>query len=351
MVNLKKIFSSKEPIKIGNLAPMSGVYTYYGEWERNGVDLAVDQINKKGGINGQKVIILREDDRVDPALSRAVLARMIDTEHIQAVIGSASSEVVLADAPIVDKNKVAMITPLAGAARISTASSYIFRIYPTAGREGEKLVEVARQLGYKQIAVLYINNSFGMDLAKSVRRQAAQEGIEVLLMEGYRKDEVDFSEQLGRIKEKNPGAIFLLGYPQDTGLVLKQARELGIESKYLAPDTIIDPSFAETAGKASEGIIYVGPNEVLSPKFAADFKKKYKKEPNVFNALAFDALNLLALAIERGGYDGTAIRDEMLKIKDYPGASGIITFDEHGDAMNLPLNVKTIKEGKAINYQ
>lgn len=348
---LNSLFSKKDPIKIGHLAPMSGVYENYGEWEREGVDLALEQINKKGGISGRKVVIIREDDRVDPVLSRAILSRMIDTEKVQAVIGSSSSDVALADAPIADENKVTMITALAGSVQIATVSSYVFRIYPDANQEGVKLAEAANHLGYKEAAILYINNSFGLDLAKSVRRQAALEGINIMSMEGYRKDNTDFREQLGRIKEKNLTAVFLLGYPNDLGLILKQAGELGIHYKYLAPDTFIDPSVAQMAGKISEGIIYVSPNEDLLPKFVDGFKKRYKKEPNVFHALAFDTLNLLALAIERGGYDGTAIRDEMLKIKDYQGASGVITFNQYGDAINRLLIMKTIKEGKAVPYQ
>jgi branched-chain amino acid transport system substrate-binding protein len=184
-----------------------------------------------------------------------------------------------------------------------------------------------------------------------VKREAAEAGVEILAMEGYRKENADFAEQLGRIKEKNPQAIFLLGYPRDMKLILQQAGELGIESKYLAPDTFEDPSMIKNTGRLSEGVIYVAPEDVLASGFVKEFQKKYKGEPNVFSAMTYDALNLLALAIQRGGNDGAAIKDELLKIKDYEGAVGVITFNEHGDAINRPLKLKTVKEGRAVPYQ
>jgi len=348
---LKSMFAKKEPIKIGHLTPLSGEYAYFGEWEKEGVDLAVEEANKKGGISGQKIIVLREDDQLDPAFSAALFNRLVHVYNVQAVVGSPSSDVLLAVAPVADKNKVVMLTALAGSTEISTASDYLFRTYPTTAQEGEQLASTVDRAGYKKAAIIYINNVYGIELAKSVKRKAAEFGIEILAMEGYRKDNADFAEPLSRIKEKNPQAVFLLGYPRDMELILRQARELEIELKYFAPDTFGDPKFQAGAGQAAEGVVYVAPVENMAPEFIENFKKKYKKDPNIFNAMTYDALNLLVLAIQRGGNNGEAIRNELLKVKDYQGASGIITFDEHGDAVNRPLELKTIKEGKKVSYR
>jgi branched-chain amino acid transport system substrate-binding protein len=347
---LGKILDKKEPIKIGHLTPLSGEYARFGEWEKEGVDLAVEEINKKGGINGQKIVILREDDRLDPALDQALLGRMIDVQKIQAVVGSPSSDVVLAGAPIIDKNKITMITALAGSTKITAASKYLFRIYPQTTQEGEQLAIAASRAGYKKAVVIYINNSYGIELAKSVKRKASEFGIEILAMEGYRQETADFKDQLSRVKEKNPEVIFLMGYPRDMGLILKQAGELQFQSKYLAPDTFWDPDLLAIASRATEDIAYVIPEINFAPDFILKFKKRYKNDPNVFHVLCYDALNLLALAIGRGGYNGTAIRDELFKIKDYQGASGIITFDENGDAINRPLELRTVEGRKVVPY-
>jgi len=347
---IKSLFAKKEPVKIGHLTPLSGEYARYGVWESEGIDLAAARINKKGGINGQKVVIAREDDRLDPVLSVVVFNKLIDTQKIQAAIGSPNSDVILADAAIAQTNKVVLISTAAGSPKISFAGEYVFRIFPLTGQEGEKLVSVAEQRGYKNAAIIYINNQYGLDLAKAVRRGAIERKIDILGIEGYKKDIVDFCDQLGRIKEKNPSVVFLLGYPKDMGLILRQAQELGIKCEYLASNTFGDPGIIAVAGKGAEGIIYVYPDEEYSPEFFKSFKKRYKKDPNIFNALGYDCLNLLALAIGKGGNNGTAIKDELFKVKDYQGASGIITFDKNGDAINRPLQLKTIKEGKAVPF-
>jgi len=348
MVNLKKIFSSKELITIGHLASLSGDYDYYGEWEKEGVDLAVEEINKKGGINGQKILIAREDDRADSDKSALALSKLIFADKVQAVVGAISSEALLADTPIAEKNKVVLMAPLAGTTKI-TAGDYTFRLYPSNFQQGEKLAAAVAAAGHKNAAIIYINNEYGLDLAKAVRGAAGQNGIAISIVEGYRAETIDFKEQLARIKEKNPEAIFLLSYPKDMGIILKQAKEEGAAAKFFAPDTFVDPGVIGSPKKITEGIVYIMPEEDLADDFVKKFKKKYNKIPNVFNALNYDALNLLAQAIARGGNNGPAIKAELLKIKDYQGASGSINFDENGNAINRPLTLKTMKEGKPVD--
>ncbi|MFA6376588.1 MAG: ABC transporter substrate-binding protein [Candidatus Paceibacterota bacterium] len=343
------MFVQKEPIKIGHLASLSGDYDYYGEWEKEGIDLAVEGINKKGGINGQKLLAVREDDQADADKSVLALSKLIFTDKIQAVIGALSSEVLLADTPIAEKNKVVLMAPLAGTNKI-TAGDYTFRIYPSNTQQGETLVAAVAAAGYKNVAIIYINNEYGLDIAKAVRGAAGRSGIDIFIMEGYRAETIDFKEQLARIKEKNPEAIFLLSYPKDMRIILKQAHEQGVAAKFFAPDTFIDPGVIASPKKVTEGIVYIMPEEKFSDDFTKKFKKKYGRNPNVFNALNYDALNLLALAIERGGNDGAAIKEELLKIKDYQGSTGSITFDANGNAINRPLTLKTVKEGKAVLY-
>jgi len=346
---LKSIFTKKEPIKIGHLVPLSGDYAYYGELEKEGTELAAEVINKKGGINGQNILVVREDDQADADKSVLALSKLIFTDKVQAVIGSISSDALLADTPIAEKNKVVLMSALAGTAKI-TAGDYTFRIYPSNTQQGEKLAEAALIAGYENAAIIYINNEYGLDLAKSVKGATSRSGIDISIMEGYRAETVDFKEQLARIKEKKPAVIFLLGYPKDIGIILKQAQAEGIAAKFLAPDTFSDPGVVAGARKITEGIVYIMPEEELSDDFINKFKKKYGRTPTVFNGLAYDALNLLALAIGRGGNNGTAIKDELLKMKDYQGATGNITFDEKGNAINRPLKLKTIKEGQPAPY-
>jgi branched-chain amino acid transport system substrate-binding protein len=348
---LGKILGKKEMIKIGSITSITGDFAYYGELEKMGIDLALEEINKNGGINGMPLEIVREDDQSDPIRSVEVLNKLIHVDKIQAVIGSITSDEVIAQAPFIEKNKVAFLTAIANSGQIPAAGGYIFRIFPTTDQEGKNLVEAAVRRGKKTAAIIYINNAYGLELTKTIRREAALAGIEVLVAEGYKKDANDFRGQLRRVQEKNPNAVFLLGFPRDMGLILKQANDLKLGTDFFAPATFEKLVIETIAGEAAEGLVYVMPVDTFSDEFTRNFKKKYGKDPNFVNALNYDALNLLVVAIERSGYNGEAIRNELLKVADYPGASGIITFDETGQAINRPLEVKTIKEGEAVNYQ
>ena len=340
-----------EPIKIGHITPLTGDAASYGEWEKDGTDLALAEINAKGGINGHQVVIVREDDKADPAQSVTALNKLISVDKVQSVIGAVSSGATLADAPIAEKNKVVLISTGAAAIKVSQAGDYIFRIFPSTAQEGDTLIAVAGQMGKKNVAIVYINNDFGVDLAKVIEKKAADQGIKVLAMESYTGDSTDFRTQLAKIGAKNPEAIFLLGYPKDMGLVLKQAGEMGIKAQFFAPDSFDDPTIIGTAGVTAEGVIYSLPSEQTSATFKESFKNKYGKDPSIMNALSYDAFNLLALAIQRGGNEGTAIKNELYKIHDYAGASGTIMIDSNGDAINRPLALKIIKDGKAVPYQ
>lgn len=342
--------NKKDPVKLGNINAITGDYAYYGEWEKSGIDLALEEINCRGGINGRPVEVIREDDRADPVCSMEAVNKLIHVDKVQAIVGLIRSDNLIADAPFAKKNKVVLLSTGAGAVTVPSAGGYVFQIYPITSQIGKRLVEAAAQRGNKTAAVIYINNAYGMDLTKTIRREAPAAGIEILAAEGYKSDNKNFAGQLSRIKAKKPNVVFMLGFPVEMGLILKQARELRISANFFAPDTFAGPIVESVAGDAAEGIVYVMPNDTFPPEFIDNFKKKHGSLPNHFSALGYDALNLLALAIGRGGYNGEAIKNELLKVVDYQGASGVITFDESGQAINRPLQVRTIKKGKAVDY-
>lgn len=346
-----KILGKKEPIRIGNLTSITGEFAYYAEWERRGIELALEEINGKGGINGQPVQIVREDDQSDPVRSVEAINKLIREDKIQAIIGPISSDAVISDAPFVEKNKVVLMSAIAGAEGTSSGGGYIFKIFPNTDEEGKSLVMAASRRGNKTAAIIYINTAYGLGLTKTIRREAVGAGIEIVAVEGYKKGTADFSGQLGRIKKQNPNTVFLLGYSNEMGHILKQAREMGLATDFFAPNSFEGPAIRAIAGSAAEGIVYVMPFDKFSKEFSENFRKKYGHDPDFVDALNYDAVNLLALAIERGGYSGQAIKNELFKLKDYPGASGSITFDETGQAINRPLTLRVVKDGESVPYK
>jgi len=342
---------ASEPIRIGHVTVLTGDYAWIGEGEKEGVDLAVEEINANGGINGRRLAIVREDDKMDPALSVTSINKLISVDKVQAVIGMMSSGGTLAAAPIVEKNKVVLISPLATSTKISGAGDYVFRIYANDAQEGEKLVQSAKEMGKTDAAIICMNNDFGSDMAMVISKNAEENGLAIVALENYSWDATDFRTQLAKIAEKKPDVIFLAGYTKDMSLVLKQDSEMGIKAQFMAPDTFDDPAILAAAGKAAEGTVYVFPKDSAPEGFKAAFKTRYGKDPYIVNELGYDALKLLALAIQKGGNDGTAIKNELYKIRDYAGTTGTVTIDSNGDAINRPMMLKIVKDGKAVDYQ
>jgi branched-chain amino acid transport system substrate-binding protein len=346
----KQAQQTSEPIKIGQITSLTGDFAAYGVIEKDGADLAVDDINARGGINGRQLVIVREDDRADPAQSVTAINKLIGVDKVSAVVGTLSSGGTLAAAPVAEKSKVVLLSEGAGSVKISNAGDYIFRIYPSTAQEIDRLFTLVNQFGKRNVAIMYAMNEFGTDLNDIAKQRAASSGINILDSEGYAADGTDFRTQLAKIKTKSPEVVFLFGYSNDMGLILKQSGEMGIKTQFMAPDTF-DSQAISKAGKSAEGLIYVTPSDETSNAFKEAFKAKYGKDSGNLNAMNYDAVELLALAIERGGNDGTAIKNELYKIRDYAGASGSITIDSNGDAINRPMVLKTVKDGQTIPYQ
>jgi len=343
-----------DTITIGHIAPLTGDAAMYGEWESQGINLAVAEINAKGGINGKQLTVIHEDDQLDPKTGTNALTKLITVDKVPAVIGATGSSVTLAIAPIAEKNKVVLISDGAAAIKVSDAGDYIFRVFPSNALEGKKLVELASSLNLKNGAIIYINNDFGTDLSKVVSDEFTKNGGTIAISEGYDPAATDFRTQLTKVQAKNPDVIFLLGYPKDMAILLKQAKELGIKTQFLAPDTFNEPQIIEWGGNATEGVIFVYPGEG-EPGRWKDFNLKinttYGKNANIMTAMAYDTTYLIATAMQNSGVSGEAIKNGLYQINDYPGVTGNITFDKNGDVISRVMDVKIVKDGKFEGYK
>lgn len=346
--------AEQQVIKIGHIGPLTGFAAFYGEQEMQGIDLAVSEINAKGGIKGKKLVVIHEDDQLDPTSATSALNKLITVDKVPAVIGELSSTITLALAPIAERNKVILMSHGANSNKISSAGDYIFRIYPTNALEAKKLVELSSSLNLTDGAIIYGNNDFGTDLAQSVNDEFTKNGGTISISEGYAPDATDFRTQLTKIQAKNPKVIFLLGYSKDMAIVLKQARELGIKSQFLAPDTFSDPQIIEQSGSASEGVIVVYPangDPTQWPQFNQKINSTYGKEAGFVTAMAYDATNLLAVSMQNSGTTSDDIKTGLYQIKDYPGVTGTITFDKNGDVVTRLFILKIVKDGKFQDYK
>lgn len=354
--------TSREPkeevIKIGTVLPLTGTEASWGQDAKEGIDLAVEEINSNGGIDGKKIEIIYEDGQCKPEPAVTGAHKLINIDNVSIIIGEICSSATLAIAPIAEESRVILISPGSASPKITQAGDYIFRNWITDAFTGKKIAQLTyNDLDYKEIAVLYINNEWGVGLKDVFEEEFKNLGGEILISEGFEQDAKDFRTQLIKIKAKNPKAIFIPVYYIEAGLILKQTEELGIEAQFLSGDAIEKPEFIEIAGDLAEGVIFAAPfydlesEEENIKNFVNKYKSRYGRKPGVVVAHAYDAMNIIILTLKscETGNSG-CVKDMLYSIKDFPGITGATSFDKNGDAIKTII-LKTVKNGQFVPYE
>lgn len=347
--------NKEKEINIGAILPLTGDGAKYGSASRKAIELALEEINGAGGVKGRKIKAIYEDSQGTPRIGISAMQKLITTDGVPAVIGDLFSSVTLAIAPVAEQNKVVVLSPSSSAPKITNAGDYIFRNCASDIFEGAIMGEYAfDSLGFKKVAILYINNDYGVGIRDVFKRQFTARGGIVVLEESFEQSSTDFRTQLTKIKSTDAQAIYVVGY-KELGQLLRQAKEIGITSQFLSTVMFEDPDIIKTAGGAAEGVIYSA--RAYDPEskkgatydFVQRFKEKYKETPDIFAALSYDAVKILALAMKQGGFTSDGIKGALYGIKHYPGLVGDTSFDENGDVIQ-PAVMKTVKQGKFIKF-
>lgn len=342
-------------VTIGGWLCLTGSGAEWGHSGQDGMNLAVEEINAAGGVKGAKLKVVYEDTQAEPKAAVSAMRKLLNSNTIPAVVGDYISSNVLAAAPILEENKVVLISPGASNPKITDAGEYIFRNWPSDALQGVVNAQFAQQnLKWKRVAILYINNAYGTGLRDVFQKQFAQRGGQIVATEAFAQGATDFRTQLTKVKSAKPDGIYLLAYPKEAPLLLKQAKELGVNTRILGTETLDDPKIVSIARNAAEGIVYTVPkpsdkNVKIVKDFLTNYKKKYGKEPGIGADTAYDAVKMLAWAMEQGGFTGPEIQKQLLELKNYEGASGVTTLDQNGDAIK-PFILKTVKAGKLVAY-
>ncbi len=341
-----------QTIKIGAVLPLSGDAAVYGKAIKDGIELALSEINAKGGVDGKGITVIYEDDQGKTTLGVSAVQKLITQDNVPVIIGGAMSSVCGAIGRICQRSKVVLLSPTATAPSLREIGNFLFFLWPSDNYDGKIMAEFAyKELGVRRVAILYVNLEYGKGIETVFRREFEKLGGQVVASEAYAQGATDFRAQLTKIKALSPDALYLPGYYKELAGILKQARQLGLRTKFLSVNSFYDPKLLQIAGDSAEGAIFTYPmydpksKDPVTRKFVDAFKKKYGKEPDIFAVQGYDALNLVALAIDRGGFTAEGIRQALSEIKNYPGAGGTITFDKNGDVIK-PLRLLTVRKGK-----
>lgn len=341
----------KGEIKIGALLPLTGPGGKYGEYSKNGIELAVSEINASGGIRGRKVVIVYADTKASPQDGVSGLRRLIDVDGVPAVIGAMASSVTLAAAPVAEENKVVLISPASSAPNLSGIGEYFFRNCVSDDYEGRVMAEYAKDsLGLLKVAILFVNNDYGRGVENVFSTDFENRGGEIAVSESFEQDATDFRTPIAKIKAVNPDAIYLIGYAEMLQ-ALKQIKENRVGCQILSTVMFDDPDLIAKAGNTAEGVIFTSwaydpeSQEKNVRQFVEKYTEAYGGAPEVFAAQSYDAMMILAEALKAKNYTGEEIRQYLDNIEGFPGVSGETTFDEQGDVIK-PLVIKKIVNGR-----
>lgn len=342
-------------IKIGAILPLTGDAAQWGIPPMKGAQLAIDEINSRGGVNGKKILLKIEDDRCDPKDGVSAFKKLTIDKELKIIVGAVCSSVTLAVAPLAESYKILLISPASTNPTITDAGDYVFRVIPSDDLRGKIFAEyLYNDVKIKNVAILYINNDGGVGSRNSFLKYFTELGGKIVIEESYEQGTKDARSQLSKIKNSEIDAVLVISYPSDTILILKQTKELKLQKPlYFQTEAVEDPNVLKESGNTSEGIVYILPAEAEGNE-VSEFKKlyrvKYDIEPELFAAEAYDIIKLIANAIsfqEADFISTEKVKDYLYNVKNYQGASGIITFDNNGDVLK-PMAIKTIKDGKPI---
>lgn len=330
-------------VKVGIAFALSGPIAVYGTPQRNGVQLAAREINARGGINGEKLVLVIEDEQGKKEEGINVFKKLIFQDKVLAIIGPTLSNSAFAADPIANAAKVPVLGVSNTASGITDIGPYVFRNSIT---EADILPVVIRTVkekrGIKKVAVMYGNDDAFTKSGYEVFRQAlADNKIEVLTTETFAKGDVDFSAQLTKIRSLKPDAIVVSALAEEAANIMLQARQLGIPESvpFIGGNGFNNPKLFEIAGKAAEGTFVGGPWSIedKSPKnvaFVKAYTEAYGTPPDQFAAQAYDGLHIVAAAIEQAKTtsDREKVREALQNLKGFVGATGPFEFKPNRDA-------------------
>lgn len=353
-----------DTIKIGANLELSGAVATYGSSILDGAELAVKEINENGGIDGKEIELISADNKSENAEATSAALKLIEQDNVVAMIGPATSGNTVATVELAAENKVPLVTASGTAPNVTVNDSgdvneYAFRTCFIDPFQGTVAANFAtEELSAKNVAIFADNASdYAKGLAKSFKEQIEKNGGTVVAEEAYVAKDTDFRTQLTNLKGKNPDFIFIPGYYEEVGLIVKQARELGLDVPLMGADGWDSPTLVELAGGDALNDTFItnhysseDPDEKIQ-KFVEAFKSENgDTAPNAFNALGYDTVYYLADAIGRADeLTGEAIKDALADTKDLSLVTGTFSVDENHNPVKSATVLEFVDGAQVFN--
>lgn len=352
---------SGDTIKIGGNLEMTGGSASYGKSAQNGIKLAIDAANANGGVLGKKIEFVVADNKSEAAEATNAMQKLIAQDKVIAVIGPNLSSASIAATSINTSAKVLAITPMGTNPNVTVdkdgkTKDFMFRACFIDPFQGTVMATFAKdKVNAKNVAILVDNSSdYAKGLAQFFKEAFTKGGGKIVAEESYLQKDTDFKATLTKIKASNPDMIYVPGYYQEVGMIVKQAREMGLNVPMTGGDGWDSAKLPEIAGKAALNNTYFSSlyspddDSKLNKDFVAAYQKAYNEKPDVFAALAYDSALLVINAIKSANaLDTVKIKDAMAKTAGFSGVSGNVTFNEQHNPVKSAVIIE-YKDGAQV---
>lgn len=350
-------FGCSKDVTIGAVISESGSVEAYGNYVKKGMDLALEEVNGGGGVNGGTITLLYKDDATNANVGTQVTTELIEKDGVHAIIGAVSSPVTLAIAPICEAAGVILLSPTSSANSISDAGDWIWRNYPADQIEGTAMAKFAKEeVGAESVVIFSLASEWGQGLADVFTDQ--YEGRFRKVEKRFEFDESMMDQLPGWVEEAKamePDAVYVVAYDRELIQLLQMFDAAGLDAVRMSTSSVT-ADIGKRAGASAENIVY--PQVVLDLEskepavamFISAYRAKYDEDPDIYAAHGYDAVKLLAEAIrEAGSTHPRSIRQGLSGIENFDGAAGRTSFDSKGDVVRYP-RIFIIRDGTPVPY-
>jgi len=345
--------SRENQIEIGALLPLTGSGANYGRYAKNGIEVAVDEINRSGGVRGRQLHIIYEDSQSNPTSGLSGYRKLLEVDRVPATLVE-FSPVVLACAPVATTQRSVLLNCGAQTPKVREASPFLYSAIPDANQEAREMAEfLYKQLGIRKVSTFSLNTDTGVATTGIFVQTFTRLGGHILSQEWHDQGTTDFKPQVTKLKSLSPPAIYMVSLVRESALILKQAQELGLRTRWFSYTSFQGEDILRVARGAAEGVIYTYPRfdpnaSARAKEFEDHYRARYSEEPEVYAATFYDGVYVLKAAMEAVGISGESIREGLRKTV-YEGVAGPVDFRE-ANWVSKPLQFRTVKNGRFVEF-
>jgi branched-chain amino acid transport system substrate-binding protein len=354
---------AKEPLKIGALLAVTGPASFLGAPEARTLEMLVEELNAKGGVDGRKVELLVKDTGGNPEKAISFARQLVEENGVFAIVGPATSGETIAVKQVAEESKTILLSCAAAEVIVTPVLPHVFKVAPKDSHAAEMIFRQMKKMGVKRIGFLSSNTGFGKAGKEQVEKLAPAHGIEIAASEVYDKAATDLTAEVTKLKAANVQAILNWSIEPAQAIVIKNARQVGMSVPIFQSHGFANVQYAKAAGAAAEGVMFPASRIVVAEALGASDKQKpvvtaykqayesrYKEDVSTFGGHAYDAFGILVRAVKEAGLDREKARKAIENMKGFVGTAGVFNFspEDHNGLSIDAFQLLTVKDGKFV---